>query len=236
MVVCGTIPGMNNMVECTTCIEEISTEGAIPYSLNLSPINDQDQRIVKLSCNHFFHLNCIHQWLNTTVEGSDPVRLNNTCPICRTVVVTSIASCKDFCKHAYFAMRETHLYAMVVLTALLVPALPFLAIPLLVTYYAMMKSLDWIVGGDFESTRSINYIEKMSVFLLCTLCSPFVATFLTAIKIVDLVIVQPYESISGSRVIEEPGFDYEVDSHCEEVIRRIAEGLLHNSPESSLSF
>jgi len=43
----------------------------------LETIKDDDSRIIKLSCDHFFNYDCIENWLKN---------YSNKCPICRSEV------------------------------------------------------------------------------------------------------------------------------------------------------
>ena len=52
-------------------------------SICIQPVNSERDDIVTLDCGHTFHMKCIHMWLN----------VNNTCPNCRSIVLSSF-KCK----------------------------------------------------------------------------------------------------------------------------------------------
>jgi hypothetical protein len=57
------------------------TDSLVPISdcsICFETLQDADKRIIKLACEHFFHLECLSQWVRTSAPTS------HQCPICRT--------------------------------------------------------------------------------------------------------------------------------------------------------
>ena len=43
---------------------------------------DNDNQIIKLECNHFYHLNCINKW---TLQNIKFCKKNSSCPLCKNI-------------------------------------------------------------------------------------------------------------------------------------------------------
>ena len=55
--------------DCSICIESLKSN---------SIINNIDNNVYRLECNHYFHRNCLQKWLSSS--------MNKNCPNCRQII------------------------------------------------------------------------------------------------------------------------------------------------------
>ncbi|MDN3507541.1 MAG: RING finger domain-containing protein [Simkaniaceae bacterium] len=180
---------------CCVCRDNLAGDRAILYATTLSPI---DERVVALACKHQFHLKCISRWFSQ----------RNTCPMCNVVVlsVDNQSSMQAKILHLFHAYREFPLYSKSILLPLGAFAITALSVGLLslsALIFSRASFLLLLKSNDESVTYSMvfhNY-EVACFAFVGSIVVEISAIALSIFLLIDLTMIQPFESFTGITIM-----------------------------------